>query len=244
VTSAVPVSRSPRFAALAAAVSIALHGGGIALAARLEPRAVQAAPPLEVAFEVAEPPAAPPLPAPVPPAPAPRAMPALPPPSPAEPPPLPPPSEAPPPQAPAARPVPRVGISLSSTAVGGAFAVGVGNTLHGKASEIAADPAEVKPYAGPSTPPGRLSAQPRLLAQPEVPYPPEARKAGVEGKVVLALHIGRDGSVVGASVLSEPGSGLGEAARRGALRFRFSPALLEGEAVETEIRFTYTFVLE
>jgi len=143
VTSAVPVSRSPRFAALAAAVSIALHGGGIALAARLEPRAVQAAPPLEVAFEVAEPPAAPPLPAPVPPAPAPRAMPALPPPSPAEPPPLPPPSEAPPPQAPAARPVPRVGISLSSTAVGGAFAVGVGNTLHGKASEIAADPAEV-----------------------------------------------------------------------------------------------------
>jgi protein TonB len=122
--------------------------------------------------------------------------------------------------------------------------VGVGNTLYGKAREVAADPSEVKPYAGPSTPSSRLSAQPRLLAQPEVPYPPEARKASVEGKVILALAIARDGSVAQARVLSEPGAGLGEAARQAALRFRFSPALLEGEAVETEIRFTYTFVLE
>jgi protein TonB len=137
-----------------------------------------------------------------------------------------------------------VGITLGSTASGGSFAVGVGNTLYGKAREVASDPSEVKPYAGPSTPPVRLSAQPRLLAQPRVPYPPEARKAGVEGRVLLALAIGRDGAVAAARVLSDPGSGLGEAAREAALRFRFSPALAEGEAVETEIRFTYTFVLE
>ena len=236
--------RSPRFAALAVAGSVVLHAGGIALAARLPAPAVGAQRPVEVAFEVVEPAPAAPPPVPEPPPPAPRPV-AVRPPSPAEPPPPPPPSnEPPPPQAPPARAVPRVGISLGSTATGGGFAVGVGNTLYGKAREVAADPSEVKPYAAPSAPPARLSARPRLLAQPEVPYPPEARKAGVEGKVILALVIAPDGGVAGARVLSEPGSGLGEAARQAALHFRFSPALLEGQAVETEIRFTYTFILE
>jgi protein TonB len=226
--------------------SVVLHAGGIALAARLPAPAAEPQRPVEVAFEVVEPAPAAPPPVPEPPAPAPAPRPvAVRPPSPAEPPPPPPPSnEPPPPQAPPARAVPRVGISLGSTATGGGFAVGVGNTLHGKAREVATDPSEVKPYAAPSTPPVRLSAQPRLLAQPEVPYPPEARKAGVEGKVVLALVIAPDGAVAGARVLSEPGAGLGEAARQAARHFRFSPALLEGEAVETEIRFTYTFILE
>jgi protein TonB len=130
-------------------------------------------------------------------------------------------------------------VSLSSTVTGGGFAVGIGNTLHGRASEVAADPASVEPYAG-----GGVSAQPRLLDQPAVAYPEAARRAGVEGPVVLLLRIDRTGRVVDASVLSEPGAGLGEAARTGALRFRFSPALREGVRVETEIRFTYTFVLE
>ncbi len=131
-------------------------------------------------------------------------------------------------------------MSLSSTATAGAFAVGVGNTLYGRASETAADPASVRPYAGPKRP----SAQPRPLELPDIAYPPEARRAGVEGKVVLLLRIDAGGRVVSASVLAGPGAGLGEAAREGALGFRFSPAVLDGEPVETEIRFTYTFLLE
>jgi len=234
-----------RILALAAVGSLALHAGGIALAARLDPPAAPPPPPpVEVAFDVAEPPPPAAAPEPPPPAPAPRATPVKPPPS-AEPPPPPPPSsEPPPPEQPKARAVPRVGITLGSTANGGGFAVGVGNTLYGKAAGTAADPADVKPYAGPATPSARLSAQPRLLGRPEVPYPQTARTAGVEGKVVLLLRIAADGHVAGAQTLSEPGAGLGEAARQAALTFRFSPALVEGDAVETEIRFTYTFVLE
>ena len=202
--------------------------------------------PVVVEFEAAPPP---PAPVPAPPKPAERAAPRrvaisrLPPP-PAEPPPPPPPNEPPPPAAPAARAVPRVGVSLSSTTTGGAFAVGVGNTLHGRASEIAADPGAVKPYSAPRTAPLRLSAQPRLLERPEIPYPPEARREGLEGQVVLLLRIDAEGRVAAARLLSAPGPALGEAARAAALRFRFTPPLLEGEAVETEIRFTYTFVLE
>jgi protein TonB len=245
VTSEAPSGWSPRAFALAAAGSLALHAGGIALAAHLDPPPAPPERPVEVAFEVAPPAPAAPAPVPTPPAPAPRAVVVRPPPRAAEPPPPPPPSsEAPPPEAPKARAVPRVGITLGSTATGGGFAVGVGNTLYGKASGTAADPAEVRPYAAPSTPPERLSALARLLSQPAVPYPAEARKAGVEGKVLMLLRIAADGTVSAARVLSEPGSGLGEAAREAALRFRFSPAVAEGDAVETEIRFTYTFRLE
>ena len=228
-----------------AVASLAIHAGGFAWAARLEPRQAVRPAPVVVEFEAARPPPAPELP-PRPPAerPAPRrvAIAKLPP-SPAEPPP-PPPNEPPPPAAPAARAVPRVGVSLSSTTAGGGFAVGVGNTLHGKASEIAAEPGAVKPYAADRTASARLSAQPRLLERPEIPYPPEARREGLEGQVVLLLRIDAEGRVAAARLLSAPGPALGEAARAAALRFRFTPPLLEGEAVETEIRFTYTFVLE
>lgn len=227
-------SRARAFAATAAASAL-LHAGGLAAASQLGSRGGAPPPPTVVEFEAAPPPEAPPPPAA---APAARNLP-----HPAEPALPPPPSETPPPEAPQERPIPRVGVSLSSTATGGAFAVGVGNTLHGRASEIAADPAEVKPYAGPAGP-GRLSAQPRAIDLPEIAYPPEARRAGVEGKVVLLLRIDALGRVVDARVVSEPGSGLGAAARAGAFLFRFSPGLLDGEPAVTEIRFTYTFVLE
>jgi len=242
VTLSARTARSaPRARALVATAlaSMAVHAAALALTRRLGPPPAPPARPIEVAFEVAPPPPPPPPPPRRAPA-APRAVAAATLPARAEPvlpPPLP--APGPTPETAPARPVPRVGVSLSSTVTGGGFAVGIGNTLHGRASEVAADPASVKPYAA-----GGASAQPRLLEQPEVSYPEAARRAGVEGPVVLLLHLDRSGRVVAARVLAEPGAGLGEAARAGALRFRFSPALLEGAPVETEIRFTYTFVLE
>ena len=244
-----------------AAASAALHVGGLALAARLEPLRPPRSAPVEVEFEAVSPPeparAEPPEPPPPFPPKTPRHIavaklpspPNTPRPQRPQPPSEPPPGEPPPSGAPAAREVPRVGISISSTTSAGGFAVGVGNTLFGRAPEVAADPREVKPYAAegdaraPGTP--RLSAQPRLLEQPDVPYPAEARHAGVEGQVKLLLRIDRQGRVASARVLTDPGAGLGEAARSAALRFRFSPGVLDGDPVEVpDFVFTYTFVLE
>jgi len=132
-----------------------------------------------------------------------------------------------------------VGISLGSTVTSGAFAVGVGSTAFGKPDEVAADPASVR---GP-TPPARLSAPPQPLDLPRIPYPPEARKAGVEGQVLLLLRIDARGAVAAVRILDAPAP-RASAAAEGARRFRFTPALVEGEPVETEIRFTYTFLLE
>jgi periplasmic protein TonB len=144
----------------------------------------------------------------------------------------------------APRALPRVGLSLGSTVSAGAFAVGVGNTVFGRADEPAADPATVRPYSGGVVPAARLSAQPQPLETPAIPYPPGARRAGVEGQVVLVLRLDAAGAVRSVRVVSAPSPELGRAAEEGARRFRFTPALADGERVETEIRFTYTFLLE
>ncbi len=220
--------RSPLLAM--AALSLILHGVAWASAVRTHrPQKVG-----RIEFDVVRRPRPEPLPSPVapPPEPTPRrvrrvaALPAA-----VAPPPASPPSAAP-------RPLPRVGISLGSTVSTGAFAVGVGNTTMGRPAEAAADPATVRPL-----PPGRPSAPPRPVDLPRIPYPAEARKAGVEGRVLLLLRIDAQGAVTSVRVVDAPAL-LASAAAEGARRFRFTPALVEGQPVETEIRFTYTFLLE
>ncbi len=163
-------------------------------------------------------------------------------------PPPPPPANGSPPSStpPADPPIVKIGISLGSTTVGGGFAVGVGNSIFGKVDARAHDPAAVRPYAAAPdfVPPTRVSTLPRLLEEPKAVYPPEARKAEVEGKILLALAIDAVGRVTRVKVLAGLGYGLDEAAERAARRFRFGPATLDGEPVSTEIHFTYTFVLE
>jgi periplasmic protein TonB len=225
------------------ALSLALHGAAFASLAKARRAPAHERIEIEVVRrERPQPPAAPP---PAPPAPPPR-------PRPAErrtalAKPLPPPpalASAPPetPRAPSA--IPRVGLSLGSTVSTGGFAVGVGNTLHGKAEETAADPATVRPYSGGVVAAARLSAQPRPVELPRIEYPADARKAGLEGRVLLVLGIDAQGKVTSVRALEAPSPSLASAALEGARRFRFSPALLEGAPVATEIRFTYTFLLE
>jgi protein TonB len=228
------------------AVSLALHGGAFAAASRVRPAPARER--IELELVSRERPAPPPAPeperkAPRPPprvaavtAPAPLPAPAA-----AEPPPAL--ASAPEAAPPGPRPLPKVGISLGSPVASGGFAVGVGNTLHGRAPEVAADPASVRPYAG-GVPAARLSAQPKVLELPRIEYPPDARREGVEGQVVLVLRLDAAGKVTAVRVVDAPSPSLAEAAREGARRFRFSPGVADGEPVETEIRFTYTFLLE
>jgi protein TonB len=233
--------RSGRPFALAAALSVALHG--VAWGSISRPRPAPARERIEMEIVRRERATAP-QPAKAPPAPRRVAV--------AAPVPVGPPREPPPALAsapapapgPAPRAIPKVGISLGSTVAGGGFAVGVGNTAYGRAEETAADPASVRPYSGGVVPPTRLSAQPRVVELPEIPYPADARRAGVEGRVVLLLRIDARGAVTAVRVVEAPAPSLAAAALDGARRFRFTPGLAEGEPVETEIRFTYTFLLE
>jgi protein TonB len=224
------------------ALSLALHGAAYGSLARARRAPVRERIELEVVRRERPLPPAPPAPPPAPP-PRPRAPErriAL-----ARPLPPPPALASAPPEAPrAAAALPRVGLSLGSTVSSGAFAVGVGNTLRGKAEETAADPAAVQPYSGGTVAAARLSAQPRPVDLPRIEYPPDARKAGAEGRVLLVLGLDAQGKVTAVRVLDAPSPALAAAALEGARRLRFTPALSEGAPVATEIRFTYTFLLE
>lgn len=160
--------------------------------------------------------------------------------------PLPPPPNEPPPEQPPAKPVPVVvGLSLSSTTSGGSFAVPTGNTLMGKSDTKAVNPADVKPYAAPKyVPAGSADRDPELAQEVKIPYPEEARKAGVEGSVRMKILVDASGVVSEVTVLSGPGYGLNEAARDAVKKFKFRPALKAGEPVGTTMIYTYTFLLD
>ncbi|MBF5046176.1 TonB family protein [Aggregicoccus sp. 17bor-14] len=236
-------------------VSVGLHAAAFVAMSRMEARAPA---PLNkavelVMVEVQKPPPPPPPAEPKkeePPRPAPR--PVRPPPvkvaAAAKPPPPqpeapPPPNDAPPPQ-PAKAPL-VVGISMSSTTTAGTFSAPVGNTAYGKTADKAQAPAAVKPYsAARYVPVYQVDSAPAVLSEYKPPYPPEARRAQVEGQVVLSITVDSDGRVVAVKVLSGPGYGLDEAARDALRRFRFRPATKGGEPVATELKYTYTFQLD
>lgn len=102
------------------------------------------------------------------------------------------------------------------------------------------------PQALPEPPPDALwvSPVPELFDLPPPDYPTEALEAAMEGKVVLELAIDAGGAVTDATVVREPGAGLGEAARQALLQAIFDEPPPEGPPVELR-RYFYVqeFVL-
>ncbi|HEU4384177.1 MAG TPA: TonB family protein [Anaeromyxobacteraceae bacterium] len=231
------------------ALSAAVHAGLLAVAFH-GPGAPRPLPEEVVAVEIEEAPRPEP---PAPPAPAPRparrtvvALPADAPESRAPEAP-PPPNQPPAPEAPARAAPVRIGVAMEATTSAGAVAAPVGNTLHGRMPERAPDPSEAQPYrAERYALPTQVTSlpEPVEVSVPKDEYPPEAARAGVEGEVKLRLLVDETGRVREATVLRDPGHGLGPAAARIAKRYlRFKPALRGGEAVATEIPYTMLFEL-
>ncbi|HYQ81779.1 MAG TPA: energy transducer TonB [Anaeromyxobacteraceae bacterium] len=235
------------------ALSAALHAALLAVAFRGPPprslaRDEVVAVEIEEAPRPPEPPPPPEVPARPAPRPARRLAVALPPDAPRAAPEAPPPPNQPPPAEAPTRTAPvRIGVAMEATTSAGTVAVPVGNTLYGKMPEKAPDPSEVQPYrAERYAPPTQVTSlpEPVEVSVPKDEYPPEAARAGVEGEVKLRLLVDETGRVRQATVVRDPGYGLGPAAARIAKRwFRFKPALRGGEAVATEIPFTVLFEL-
>jgi periplasmic protein TonB len=89
-----------------------------------------------------------------------------------------------------------------------------------------------------------VTAMPILLNDFRIPYPPEAKKAKVQGRVLVKLLIDGKGSVRRAELISGPGYGLNEAALDAMKNFTFKPARVQDQPVAVEIQFAYNFVLE
>jgi len=73
-------------------------------------------------------------------------------------------------------------------------------------------------------------------------YPPEAKRARIQGTVVLAAVIGKDGKIKNLNVISGP-SLLVDAAIGAVQQWRYKPYVLLGEPVEVDTTITVNFNL-
>jgi protein TonB len=79
---------------------------------------------------------------------------------------------------------------------------------------------------------------------PAPKYPPQARKRGIEGRVVVEFTIGADGSVGSVRVVESAHRLLEEAVLEALKEWRFRPARVDGEAVATPHRQSFRFRID
>ena len=110
-------------------------------------------------------------------------------------------------------------------------------TVHGKglASE-AAGPQRVRV--------GGNVVPPKLVYKVEPEYPEDARGRGAHGEVVITAVISTQGTVLSPGVFQNPDMELTKAALKAVREWRYQPALLNGEPVETITTITVNFELE
>ena len=121
----------------------------------------------------------------------------------------------------------------------------IGVLFGASGAAIDVPPPPPPPPPAPPAPPIRLSTgvtPPRRIAGPEPVYPVTARTAHVEGLVIVEAVIGTDGRVQSARVLRSVAL-LDEAALDAVRQWRYTPGMLNGEAVSIVMTVTVNFSL-
>ncbi len=92
-----------------------------------------------------------------------------------------------------------------------------------------------------AVPPG--GTQPEELDRVIPRYPSMARRAGIEGPVVVRGIVRRDGTIDDVEVIRDLPYGLGDAAREAVSQWRFRPATYRGEPIDVYYTVTVNFRL-
>lgn len=93
-------------------------------------------------------------------------------------------------------------------------------------------------------PVGGNVTKPAVIEQPPPDYTEEARRARIQGVVILEATIDREGRVVDTRVLKGLPLGLSEAAEAAVAKWRYRPAALDGEPVPVIMIVTVNFQLQ
>ena len=108
----------------------------------------------------------------------------------------------------------------------------------GTLAHLIDDPATVKGYL-----PKEVDTRAEIIEKPDPRYTEEARKAGVQGIVVLRVLLSPTGSIERIRVMRRLPYGLTENAIRVACKIKFKPAIKGGEKVPQWIAVEYGFML-
>ena len=123
-----------------------------------------------------------------------------------------------------------LGIAAASTVV----------VLRFDVAAAAADKGAAKSSPPASFPPEKMAE--RLLTKVNPIYPPEAKKARIQGKVVLDAVIGKTGNVESLKVVSGP-SELQQSALDAVRQWTYKPVLWNGAPIEVETTINVTYAL-
>jgi protein TonB len=104
-------------------------------------------------------------------------------------------------------------------------------------SSDAPPPPEVKPEA---VKVGGDVKAPRLISSVLPLFPTVAKEAGITGDVVIRASIGKKGDVGHMEIVSGPAM-LHQAALQALRRWKYQPATLDGEPIDTQILVTVKF---
>jgi TonB family protein len=108
--------------------------------------------------------------------------------------------------------------------------------------EVQPEPVERTTGVYSAVPPG--GTQPEELDRAIPRYPAAARRAGVQGPVVIRGIVRRDGTIDNLEIIKDLPYGLGEEARRAVNRWRFRPATYRGEPIDVYYTVTVNFRLQ
>ena len=89
-----------------------------------------------------------------------------------------------------------------------------------------------------------VTQMPSLKTEVRIPYPPDAKKKGIEGAVVMDLLIDSSGTVRDVKLIEGPAESLNSAAVSATRHFQFTPAMIQDKPVAVRIRYAYRFILE
>jgi TonB family protein len=81
---------------------------------------------------------------------------------------------------------------------------------------------------------------PKMLSEIQFIYPPDARKKGISGTVIVKILVSKTGSVSEAEIINSI-PGLNEAAIKAITKLKFKPAKFKGKLVDAWIRIPINF---
>jgi TonB family protein len=85
------------------------------------------------------------------------------------------------------------------------------------------------------------ATRPRIIAQQRPVYPLAARRANINGQVIVEAIIDKDGSITNPNILGHQPLGLDVTAVDAVCAWRFKPAMLKGQPVKVYYVLTFNF---
>ncbi|MCS7245721.1 MAG: TonB family protein [candidate division WOR-3 bacterium] len=90
----------------------------------------------------------------------------------------------------------------------------------------------------------KVEVKPKPIKVVNPVYPELAKKAGMEGRVVISAILDEEGNVIKAEILSSTNSIFNESALKAAYQYKFSPAMMKDRRVKVKVIIPFNFVIK